>query len=173
MSRIAIIGGGAWGTALAMVAGRRGDHEVRLWALEKEVVSSIIRSRVNEVFLPGCPLPESVTATSDFREALEGAEIVVSVMPSHHCRRSFEHMAQWLRPEMLFLSATKGIENETFLRMTEVIQEVVTRYSHFTPKSRGAQWTFLRTGSCGSQAHGCDSRFKRTGPCGAGAEGIQ
>jgi glycerol-3-phosphate dehydrogenase (NAD(P)+) len=134
MSRIAVIGGGAWGTALAMVAGRRGDHQIRLWALEKEVVTSIRQSRVNDVFLPGCPLPESVTATGDFREALEGAEIVVSVMPSHHCRRSFEHMAQWLRPEMLFLSATKGIENDTFLRMTEVIQEVVERYCHFTPK---------------------------------------
>jgi glycerol-3-phosphate dehydrogenase (NAD(P)+) len=79
-------------------------------------------------------LPASVTATGDFREALEGAEIVVSVMPSHHCRRSFEHMAQWLRPEMLFVSATKGIENETYLRITEVIQEVVTRYCDFTPK---------------------------------------
>ena len=134
MSRIAVIGGGAWGTALAMVAGRRGDHQVRLWALEKEVVASISKSRVNDGFLPGCPLPESVSATGDFREALEGAEIVVSVMPSHHCRRSFEHMAQWLRPEMLFLSATKGIENDTFLRMTEVIQEVVERYCHFIPK---------------------------------------
>ncbi len=134
MSRIAVIGGGAWGTALAMVAGRRGDHDVRLWALEKEVVASISKSRVNDLFLPGCPLPVSVTATGDFREALEGAEIVVSVMPSHHCRRSFEHMAQWLRPEMLFVSATKGIENETYLRITEVIQEVVTRYCHFTPK---------------------------------------
>ncbi len=134
MSRIAVIGGGAWGTALAMVAGRRGDHQVGLWALEKEVVASISKSRVNDGFLPGCPLPESVSATGDFREALEGAEIVVSVMPSHHCRRSFEHMAQWLRPEMLFLSATKGIENDTFLRMTEVIQEVVERYCHFIPK---------------------------------------
>src|SRR5438270_9084531 len=134
MSRIAVIGGGAWGTALAMVAGRRGNHEVRLWALEKEVVKSIAKSRVNEMFLPGCTLPASVSATGDFKEALEGAEMVVSVMPSHHCRRSFEHMAQWLRPEMLFLSATKGIENETFLRMTEVIQEVVTRYCHFTPR---------------------------------------
>ena len=134
MSRIAIVGAGAWGTALAMVAGRRGDHDVRLWALEKEVVASINKSRINELFLPGCPLPASVRATGDFREALEGAEIVVSVMPSHHCRRSFEHMAQWLRPEMLFVSATKGIENETYQRVTEVIQEVVARYCHFTPK---------------------------------------
>src|SRR6478735_1350887 len=110
MSRIAVIGGGAWGTALAVVAGRRGDHEVRLWALEKEVVSAILQSRVNEVFLPGCPLPESVTATSDFREALEGAEIFFSGLPSHHARPSFETMAKGWRPKMLSPPPTKGFE---------------------------------------------------------------
>jgi glycerol-3-phosphate dehydrogenase (NAD(P)+) len=128
------MGGGAWGTALAMVAGRRGDHEVRLWALEKEVVQSVARDHVNELFLPDCLLPPAVTATNDFKEALSGVEIIVSVMPSHHCRRTFEHMAQWLRPQMLIVSATKGIENDTLLRMTEVIQEVVERLCGFEPK---------------------------------------
>ena len=134
MSRIAVIGAGAWGTALAMVLGRRGDHEVRLWALEKEVLQSISRSRTNDLFLPGCALPGSITATNDFKEALSGVEIIVSVMPSHHCRRTFEHMAQWLQPQMMFVSATKGIENDTLLRMTEVIHEVVVRFCGFEPK---------------------------------------
>jgi glycerol-3-phosphate dehydrogenase (NAD(P)+) len=134
LSRIAVIGAGAWGTALAMVAGRHGDHEVRLWALEKEVLQSIARSRTNDLFLPGCPMPPAITATNDFKEALAGVEIIVSVMPSHHCRRTFEHMAQWLRPQMLFVSATKGIENDTLLRMTEVIHEVVGRLCGFEPK---------------------------------------
>src|SRR5258708_27178989 len=134
MSRIAVIGAGAWGTALAMVAGRRGDHQIRLWAFEKEVCESIARSRTNTLFLPDCPLPPSVSATNDLQEALAGAEIVVSVMPSHHCRRTFEHMAQWLLPHMIFVSATKGIENDTLLRMTEVVDEIVGRLSGFTPK---------------------------------------
>ncbi|MGC2696772.1 MAG: NAD(P)H-dependent glycerol-3-phosphate dehydrogenase [Candidatus Angelobacter sp.] len=134
MSRIAVIGAGAWGTALAMVAGRRGDHAVRLWALEKEVLQSVARSRTNDLFLPGFPLADSITVTNDFKEALSGAEIVVSVMPSHHCRRTFEHMAQWLQPQMLFVSATKGVENDTLLRMTEVIQEVVGRFCGFAPQ---------------------------------------
>jgi glycerol-3-phosphate dehydrogenase (NAD(P)+) len=134
VSRITVIGGGAWGTALAMVAARRGDHQVRLWALEKEVCESIHACHINNLFLPGITLPTNLSAGSDFREALGGAEIVVSVMPSHHCRRSFEHMAQWLRPEMLFLSATKGVENETLLRMSEVIHEVVERYCGFKPR---------------------------------------
>jgi glycerol-3-phosphate dehydrogenase (NAD(P)+) len=134
MSRIAIIGAGAWGTALAIVAGRSGVHDVRLWALEKEVCQAISQLRVNSVFLDGCPLPASINGTNDFQQALRGAEIVVSVMPSHHCRRTFEHMAQWLQPQMLFVSATKGIENDTLLRMSEVIQEVVGRFCGFPPR---------------------------------------
>jgi glycerol-3-phosphate dehydrogenase (NAD(P)+) len=134
VSRIAIIGAGAWGTALAIVAGRRGQHEVRLWAYEKEVCASLEQSRTNDLFLPGFPVPSCVQATNDLQQALSGAEIVVSVMPSHHCRRTFEHMSQWLLPQMLFVSATKGIENDTLLRMSEVIHEVVGRFSGFTPR---------------------------------------
>jgi glycerol-3-phosphate dehydrogenase (NAD(P)+) len=134
LSCIAVIGAGAWGTALAMVAGRRGDHEVRLWALEKEVVESINRSHTNNLFLPGCALPDGIRATHDFKEAISGAEIIVSVTPSHHCRRTFEHMAQWLQPHMLFVSATKGVENDTLLRMSEVIEEVVGRFCGFKPQ---------------------------------------
>jgi glycerol-3-phosphate dehydrogenase (NAD(P)+) len=134
VSRIAVIGAGAWGTALAIVAGRRGDHEVRLWAYEKEVCASLEQSRVNHLFLPGFVLPPEVKATNDLKYALAGSEIVVSAMPSHHCRRVFEHMAQWLLPHMLFVSATKGLENDTLLRMTDVIHEVVGRFCGFTPK---------------------------------------
>ena len=134
MSRIAVVGAGAWGTALATVVARRGDHEVRLWALEKEVIESINTSHRNDLFLPGCTLPACIKPTHDFKEVLSGAEIVVSVMPSHHCRRTFEHMAQWLQPHMLFLSATKGVENDTLLRMTQVIEEVVGRFCGFAPK---------------------------------------
>ncbi|HEY6352540.1 MAG TPA: NAD(P)H-dependent glycerol-3-phosphate dehydrogenase [Candidatus Angelobacter sp.] len=134
MSRIAVIGAGAWGTALAIVAGRSRKHEVRLWAYEKEVCASLEQSRINTLFLPGLTVPPSVRATNDLKEALAGAEFVVSVVPSHHCRRTFEHMAQWLLPDMLFVSATKGIENDTLLRMSEVIHEVVGRLSGFVPR---------------------------------------
>jgi glycerol-3-phosphate dehydrogenase (NAD(P)+) len=134
VSRIAIIGAGAWGTALAIVAGRTGQHEVRLWAYEREVCTGLEQSRTNDLFLPGFPVPSCVQATNDLQQALSGAEIVVSVMPSHHCRRTFEHMSQWLLPQMLFVSATKGIENDTLLRMSEVIHEVVGRFSGFTPR---------------------------------------
>ena len=125
MSEIAVIGAGAWGTALSIVAARRGNHRVRLWAYEPEVRESIAKQRENSLFLPGQLIPENVVATGDFEEALAGAQIVISVMPSNHCRRLFESMRPWIRPDMLFVSATKGLEEQSLLRMTEVIAQVV------------------------------------------------
>ena len=126
MSEIAVIGAGAWGTAISIVLGRRQTHRVRLWAHEREVCESVRAHRMNDLFLPGDPIPETVQATNSFEEALLSAEIVVSVMPSHHTRRVFQEMLPYLRPEILFVSATKGIENDSLLRMTEVITEVLS-----------------------------------------------
>jgi glycerol-3-phosphate dehydrogenase (NAD(P)+) len=121
VSEIAVIGAGAWGTAISIVLGRKQTHRVRLWAHEPEVCESIEARHVNELFLPGDPIPETVHATNSFEEALRDAGIVVSVMPSHHTRRVFQAMLPHLRRDMLFVSATKGIENDSLLRMTEVI----------------------------------------------------
>ena len=126
MSRVAIIGAGAWGTGLAVVLGRKRQHQVSLWALEKEVCESIRGRHVNELFLPGQPIPATVRATNDVAEALHEAEIVVSVVPSHHVRRMFESMRPHLRPEMLFVSASKGLENDSLLRCSEVIAQVLS-----------------------------------------------
>lgn len=133
MSRIAIIGAGAWGTALAMVLGRKNIHAVRLWANELDVCESITQRHVNERFLPGFTLPDSIVATNDVSVAMLDAEIVVSVMPSQHCRSLFERMAPGLGPDTLFVSCTKGLENGTLLRMTEVIADVARR-RRFTPR---------------------------------------
>jgi len=124
MSEIAIIGAGAWGTALSIVLGRKQTHQVRLWAHEKEVCASIAQQRVNEKFLPGELIPACVTPCNDLAEALAGAAIVVSVMPSQHCRRLFGRMRPHLRAETMIVSATKGLEENSLLRMTEVIAQV-------------------------------------------------
>jgi len=134
LSAVAIIGAGAWGTALSIVAGRKGVHEVRLWALEKEVRDSIQARRENALFLPGQPIPEAVLVTNELQEALRGAEIVISVMPSHHCRRLFEQMRPFLKENMLFVSATKGIEDGSHLRMTEIIGQVLAASAAFRPR---------------------------------------
>jgi len=125
MSKIAVIGAGAWGTAITVVLGRKGSHHVQLWAHEPEVRETINQFHVNELFLPGQAISESVHATNDLGEALRGAEIVVSVMPSHHTRHLFKAMGPHLKQDMLFVSASKGIENESLCRMTEVIAATV------------------------------------------------
>ena len=124
MSRIAIIGAGAWGTAIAIVLGRGGRHQVKLWAFEKEVRDSIDSTRTNSVFLPGHQIPDAVRSTGDFGEALDAADIVVTAMPSQHCRRLFQQMVPFLSPDVLIVSATKGLEQTTLLRMSEVICQV-------------------------------------------------
>lgn len=133
MSRIAVIGAGAWGTALSIVLGRKGSHQVRLWAHEDDVRKCITVSRENTKFLPGYRIPEAVTPSNDLAVTLDGADVVVSVMPSHHCRTLFTQMRSHLRPNMLLVSATKGLENESLLRMTQVIAQVVNEDNGFHP----------------------------------------
>ncbi len=127
MSDIAVIGAGAWGTGLAIVLGRKGSHRVRLWAHEVDVCESINRKRVNERFLPGRQIPDTVSATNDLHSALEGAQIVVSVMPSQHCRKLFEQMKENIAPDAIIVSATKGLEEGSLQRMTEVIGQVLCK----------------------------------------------
>jgi len=125
MSEIAIIGAGAWGTALSIILGRKEAHRVRLWVREEEICETILRQRVNEKFLPGQLIPACVTPCTDLAKAIEGAAIVVSVMPSQHCRRLFEQMRSHLQAKIMIVSATKGLEEGSLLRMTEVIAHVM------------------------------------------------
>lgn len=130
MKRIAIIGGGSWGTALGIVAGRAG-HEVRLWSRNAEVVESINLRRENEIYLASHQVPESVIATGELSESLREAELVVLASPSHATRQLLSRMLPDLKPEMIFVSASKGIENETGKRISEVVAEEIG--SRFPP----------------------------------------
>ena len=137
MSDIAVIGGGAWGTGIAIVLGRKGTHRLRLWAHEADVCESIAQKRINERFLPGRPIPASVTATNDLAAALSGAQIIVSVMPSQHCRALFERMRPLIEPQAMIVSATKGLEEGSLQRMTEVIANALKR-DDWPPHALGA-----------------------------------
>lgn len=124
MKKVAIIGAGGWGTALASNFARLG-HSVTLWAYEAEVVESIQSRHENELFMPGIKLPESLSVTGGLAEALAGAEIVVTVMPSHVCGTIFQQMLPHLGPRMILVSATKGLDTGRLMRMSEVIRSVV------------------------------------------------
>lgn len=129
--RVAVIGAGSWGTALSIVAGRAG-HSVRLWSRDAVVVEGIRSERVNVKYLAGHKLPESVEATCDFDEALSRAELVILVVPSHGMREALARMLPRLEAEMIFVSATKGIDTETGKRISEILRETLT--NHFEPR---------------------------------------
>jgi glycerol-3-phosphate dehydrogenase (NAD(P)+) len=132
MSRIAILGSGAWGTALALSLDRRGGHQITLWAHSPEFARQIVDAGENTQFLPGFPIPSAVTVTGDCAAASQ-AEIVVSVIPSEFLRSALSRIGPHLRQGQIVLSATKGVEDRTFLRMTEVIAECLARGSSTTP----------------------------------------
>jgi glycerol-3-phosphate dehydrogenase (NAD(P)+) len=124
MKSLAIIGGGSWGTALSIVLAPRFP-DVRLWVYEPDLAIRMAASRQNDVYLPGLTLPSPIRVVNDLGAALDGAEIVLSVMPSHLVRELYRQMGPFLNPSMVFVSATKGLENGTLLRPSEIIQEVV------------------------------------------------
>jgi len=133
MSRIAIIGGGAWGTGLAVVLGRKGSHQVRVWGHEPDVCDSINQNHVNDRFLPGTRIPDSVSASNDLASVVDGAEIIVSVMPSQHCRELFARLQHLIPRQAWVVSATKGLEEGSLLRMSEVIAGVLKRDDDLPP----------------------------------------
>ena len=109
---IAVVGGGAWGTALAIHAAGCG-HEVRLWLFEEELVEHMRAHRTNPVYLPGVPVPESVTPEVDLAESLSGAELVLAVVPSAFARSIYRRVAKLLPEGVPVLVATKGIEERS------------------------------------------------------------
>jgi glycerol-3-phosphate dehydrogenase (NAD(P)+) len=134
MSEIAIVGAGAWGTALSILLARKPEHRIRLWVHDEQLCEVMARERVNQPFLPGCELPANVRPTADLKAAIDGAEIVVSAVPSHHCRSVVEKLHGYLTPSILLVSATKGLESGTHMRMTEVITQVVKNSAGFSPR---------------------------------------
>jgi glycerol-3-phosphate dehydrogenase (NAD(P)+) len=121
--RLAIIGGGSWGTALAMVLAPRSES-LRLWVYEADLAARMSHSRVNDVFLPGFRLPDAIQIVRELPAALESADIVLGVMPSHHARSIYSAMRPLLAPSMTLVSATKGLEQGSLLRMSQVIEQV-------------------------------------------------
>lgn len=133
MTRIAIMGSGAWGTALAISLARRGGHQIALWSFEKPVAEAMRTQRENTTFLPGFRLPESIAPTDDAAEALRDAEIIVLVTPSQFTRSTVRGFVPHLRAGQALVSATKGIEDETSLRMSQVIAEVLSEHKLTLP----------------------------------------
>jgi glycerol-3-phosphate dehydrogenase (NAD(P)+) len=122
--RVAVLGGGSWGTALAAHL-VRARHEVRLWLRDESLAQNIREKRENPRYLPGVTLPEGIAAGTDLAKATEGADFVFVVIPSEFCRPLYERLAALLPAKAQLVSATKGLELETVRRMSEVAAETI------------------------------------------------
>lgn len=117
---VTVLGAGSWGTALAVHLSRIG-HDVRLWARDRALVEDIRGRRANAVYLPDVDLPDSVSVTDALDEALDGTPLVVIAIPSHGCRAVVRVAAPLVARGATVVSATKGLESDSLLRMSEVI----------------------------------------------------
>ena len=124
MSRIAVLGAGAWGTALAISLARRGGHQIVLWAHSPALADHLTDTGENLPYLPGFTLPADVHVTSDLPGAIFEADVLLSVTPSQYLRETIAHIAPLLTPDQIVLSASKGLEEGSNLRMTQVIASV-------------------------------------------------
>ena len=129
-SGIAVLGGGAWGTALAALLHARG-HGVALWILEPDAAERVGRERENAAFLPGVPLADGLRVTSDLAEALSGVDVVVGVVPSGATREVAGKVAPLLPRGATWVSATKGMEHATRRRMSDVVREEIPDLAAF------------------------------------------
>ena len=122
ITRVAVLGAGSWGTALAVHLARVG-HDVQLWARDPQTVRDIRQRRANVVYLPDVHVPDGVSPTDSLPEALRDTALVVCAIPSHGCRAVMHAAAPHLAPGAILVSATKGLETDTMLRMSEVIAQ--------------------------------------------------
>lgn len=124
MKKIAVIGSGSWGTALAIILTKYG-HEVKMWARSQSAVDEINQKHTIHKYLPGVILPDTLTATTDRATALEGAEIVISAVPSRAVRQTMMDFAPYFLPHMVIVNVAKGLEDGSLLRLSQVIKECV------------------------------------------------
>ena len=122
--RIAVLGAGSWGTALADALARNG-HEVRLWAWSEELEADLRTSGRNERYLPGVDLAAGLNVGHDMADVLDETDAVLSVSPSHYVRSVMSEAAPHIAPDALLVSASKGLELESNLRMSQVLAEVL------------------------------------------------
>ena len=122
--KIGVIGAGSWGTALANLLGTKG-YPIDFWVFEAEVRSQISTFRENRVFLPGISLSERLNPTGDLRQAVEGKDLVLMVVPSHLMRTISQRMSPDVPASAVIVSASKGIENQTLLTMSGVLAQTL------------------------------------------------
>ncbi len=120
---IAVIGGGSWGTALAITLSDKG-HNVRIWDIDGEQVENLKKDRENKRYLPGIPFGETLNAVESVGKAIKDADIVLFSAPTQVFRSAFTNALPFLRDDMIIVNVAKGIEQKTLMRISEIAEEI-------------------------------------------------
>jgi glycerol-3-phosphate dehydrogenase (NAD(P)+) len=126
MNKIAVIGAGSWGTALASLLGEKG-YNVSLWVYEADLIDEIINKRVNSKYLPDVTLTENITPFSSLKDVLKDAGLILSVIPTQHTRSVFKDVVSFIPEGAYLVTASKGIENGTLLTVSQILKELTGR----------------------------------------------
>ena len=171
MTAIAVLGAGSWGTALAVHLAR-ADHRVQLWARDPAVVASLTRERVNERYLPGVAIPDTVVPVASVEAALDDADCVILAVPSHGLRAVVRQALPALAADTILVSATKGLEAESLQRMSQVIESetggccrtvVLSGPSFAEEVARGLPTAMLAASGDAAAATAVQERFRGRG----------
>lgn len=152
MKKITVVGSGSWGTALAVMLAENG-HEVRIWARRQDAVDELLQKRTNERYLPGIRIPDTIWATTDHKEAVAGADIIILAVPSRAAAQTVRDFSPYLKTWQILVNVAKGLEPDTMLRLSEVIRReapqcevcVLSGPSHAEEVARGIPTACLIT----------------------------
>lgn len=126
VEKIAVIGGGSWGTALAILLSKKGC-EVGLWIRNDKQCEEMRISRENLKYLPGVIIPNNVNLTSDFEKAVYGKDILLMSVPSYAVRETLINGQRYIEPNQIIVNVAKGIENDSLMRISEIVNEILPR----------------------------------------------
>ena len=148
MKKVTVIGSGSWGTALAVMLAENG-HEVFIWSRRQDAVDELLKERTNKKYLPGVVIPDSIQATTDRKEAVDGADIVILAVPSRAVAQTVRDFAPYLKTWQILVNVAKGLEPETLFLLSDVIKReapqcevcVLSGPSHAEEVSRGLPTT--------------------------------
>ncbi|MBI3399599.1 MAG: NAD(P)H-dependent glycerol-3-phosphate dehydrogenase [Deltaproteobacteria bacterium] len=129
MEKICVLGAGSWGTTLANILAEKG-FDISLWIREEELYQIVLKTRENAFFLPGVKLAQNITAVNSIEEAVKDRAVVVCVVPSHGVREIFQKAAPFLPKDAIVVSASKGLEQETLLTISQILKQTLPKAIH-------------------------------------------
>ncbi|WP_353097373.1 NAD(P)H-dependent glycerol-3-phosphate dehydrogenase [Tissierella praeacuta] len=122
--KIGVLGGGSWGTSLAILLAQKG-YDVDIWSRDKEQIKEMKESRINKKYLPDAILPSNLNLTNDLEEANSNKDLIILSVGTHGVREVLENSKPYIKPNQIIVNVSKGIENETLVRISQIVEELI------------------------------------------------